>query len=91
MNTTREKVMNSINIIWTITSKDIVDALRNKLIMSLIIGLSVMLMMPKVMGLAIDPPYTSLLVYDPGKSLLVAELEDSPEFEVIRAKSISSL
>ena len=91
MNTTREKVMNSINIIWTITSKDIVDALRNKLIMSLIIGLSVMLMMPKVMGLAIDPPYTSLLVYDPGKSLLVAELEDSPEFEVIRANSISSL
>jgi len=91
MKTTREKIMDSLNVVWTIALKDIIDALRNKLIMSMILGLSLMLMMPKVMGLIIDPPYTQVLVYDPGSSLLVAELEDSPEFEVSRANSISRL
>jgi len=91
MKTTREKIIDSLNVIWTIASKDIVDALRNKLIMSMILGLSLMLMMPKVMGLIIDTPYIQVLVYDPGNSLLVAELEDSPGFEVRRANSLSGL
>jgi ABC-type multidrug transport system permease subunit len=91
MKSTKNRLMDNLNIIWTISSKDIVDALRNKLIMSLIMGLSLMLIMPKVMGLAIDPPYTSVLVFDPGSSLLASELEDSPQFNVIRANSISSL
>jgi hypothetical protein len=69
MKTTREKIIDSLNVIWTIASKDIVDALRNKLITSMILGLSLMLMMPKVMGLIIDPPYTQVLVYYPGNSL----------------------
>ena len=91
MKTTIEKLIDDLNIVWTIATKDIIDALRNKLIMSLIIGLSIMLIMPKVMGLAIDPPYTSVLVFDPGNSILVVELEDSPQFDVIRANSISRL
>jgi len=91
MKSTLEKLIDSLNIIWTITSKDVLDALRNKLIVSLIIGLTLMLIMPKVMGLAIDPPYTSLLVFDPGSSVLAAELEDSPQFEVIRVNSRSRL
>jgi len=91
MKSTLEKIIDSLNIIWTITSKDVLDALRNKLIMSLIIGLSLVLIMPKVMGLAIVPPYTSVLVFDPGSSLLAAELEDSLQFRVIRVNSISKL
>jgi len=91
MKSIKNQFMDHLNIIWTITSKDIVDALRNRLIMSLIIGLSLMLIMPKVMGLAIEPPYTSLLIFDPGSSILVSELEDSPQFNVIQANSISSL
>jgi ABC-2 type transport system permease protein len=91
MRSTKDKLIDSLNIIWTITSKDVVDALRNKLIMSMIIGLSLMLIMPKVMGLAIDPPYTSVLVFDPGDSLLAAEMQDSPQFRVSRVNSISRL
>jgi len=91
MKSTKEKFINSLNIIWTIAAKDVVDALRNKLIMSLIIGLTLMLIMPKLMGLAIDPPYTSVLVFDPGSSLLAAELEDSLQFEAIRVNSRSRL
>lgn len=91
MKSTKEKFINRLNIIWTIATKDVVDALRNKLIMSLIIGLTLMLIMPKVMGLAIDPPYTSVLVFDPGSSLLAAELEDSPQYRMIRVNSISNL
>ena len=91
MKTMREKIIDGSNVVWTITSKDIVDALRNKLIVSMIIGLTMMLMMPKVMSLIIDPPYTQVLIYDPGSSLLIAELEDSPDFEVRRENSISGL
>lgn len=91
MKTTKGKIIDGLHVVWAIASKDIIDALRNKLIVSMIVGLTLMLMMPKVMGLAIDPPYTSVLVFDPSDSLLVAELEDSPQFDVQQVNSISRL
>jgi len=91
MNTTIDKFIEGLNILWTITSKDIVDALRNKLIMSMIVGLSLMLTMPKVMNLIIDPPYTQVFVYDPGNSRLSEALKNSPQFNVVRVNSISKL
>lgn len=57
----------------------------------MIVGLGLMLLMPKVMGLIIDAPRTQLLVFDPGNSLFVAELENNPQFEVERVNSISKL
>jgi ABC-2 type transport system permease protein len=91
MKTTGKKVIDNLNVVWTIASKDILDALRNKLIVSMILGLSFMLMMPKLMGLIIDPPYTQVLVFDPGNSLLVDAMEDSPLFEVLQVNSFSGL
>jgi len=55
MNTVKGKLAESLHIVWTIASKDIVDSVRNKLIISLILGMGFMLLMPKVMGLMLVP------------------------------------
>ena len=91
MKTTFEKFIDNIYIIFTITFKDVVDALNNKLILSMIIGLSFMLLVPKGMSLIIVPPYTDVVVFDPGSSNFIAALEDSPLYRVRQANSIDEL
>jgi len=91
MNTTREKIVDSLHIVWTIASKDIVDSPKNKLIVSLILGMGFMLLMPKVMGLMLVPPATPVLVYDPGESRLTAALENSTQYQVRRARSLAEV
>ncbi len=91
MNTTRKKLTDALYITWTIASKDIVDSLRNKLIISLILGMGFMLLMPKVMGMTLVPPETPVLVYDPGESRLTAELENSNQYQVQRVRSLTEV
>jgi len=91
MNTSRNKILDSMHYIWTITSKDIVESLRNKLIISLILGMGFMLLMPKLLGLMLVPPETPVLVYDPGESQLTAELENSDQYQVQRVRSIAEM
>jgi len=91
MNTSKNKILDSMHNIWIIASKDIVESLRNKLIISLILGMGFMLLMPKLMGLMLVPPETPVLVYDPGESRLTAELENSDQYQVQRVRSIAEL
>ena len=91
MKTTRERIVDGLYIVWTIAAKDLVDAVKSKLVVSLIIGLSIMLLLPKMMSLIIAPPYTEVAVYDPGSSRLVGELEDSPQFRLRKASSAQEL
>ena len=91
MKTTREKIADNLHIVWTIAAKDIVDSLKNKLIISLILGMGFMLLMPKVMGLMLVPPATPVLVYDPGESRLIAELENSDQYQVRRTNSLAEV
>lgn len=88
MNITKERWNDGLHLIWTIASKDIVDSLRNKLVISLILGMGFMLLMPKLMGLMLVPPETPVLVYDHGESRLTAELENSDQYQVQRARSL---
>jgi ABC-2 type transport system permease protein len=91
MNTTRNKILDSIHLIWTIAYKDILESLRNKLVLSLILGMGFMLLMPKLLGLMLVPPETPVLVYDIGESRLTAELENSDQYQVQRARSITEV
>jgi len=91
MNTTRNKILDSIHLIWTIAYKDILESLRNKLIISLILGMGFMLLMPKLLGLMLVPPETPVLVYDTGESRLTAELENSDQYQVQRVRSITEV
>ena len=91
-----------LHIIWTIALKDIADAIQNKVVLSLVVGLGAMLLMPRMMSLIIDPPYTEIVVYDAGagdsgaadsgaRSRLSSRLEESPLFRVRRARSLEEL
>ena len=91
MKTTQEKIADYLHIVWTIASKDIVDSLKNKLIISLILGMGFMLLMPKILGLMLVPPETPVLVYDPGGSTLIAALEKSAAYLVQRTNSTAEV
>ena len=80
-------IRDSLNIIWTIASKDIVDALKNKVVVSMIIMLSIMLLAPKMLPLIFEQPQTVLPVYDLGDSRWVAELENIPDISLQQLRS----
>lgn len=91
MSTIRTRLIETLHIVWTVAAKDIVDALRNKLVISLILTQGLILLMPRMLSWAIVPPYTPVLVYDADDSRLLAELENSDEFQVERAGSMAEL
>lgn len=86
-----EKFIDRLHIIAAITWKDILDAFSNKIILSMIIVMVIMLLLPKGMTLIIVPPYTDVVVFDPYSSRLVSALDDSPQFRVHQADSIDKL
>jgi ABC-2 type transport system permease protein len=85
------RLVDGLHIVWAIALKDILDALRNKVVISLILALGIMLLMPKTLALILESPHTTVPVYDLGDSRLTAALEDSAEFELRRADSIQEL
>lgn len=91
MNTFGGQIVEALRVILTIASKDIVDAVKNKLILSLIIGLSIMILMPMMMSLIVAPPYTDVAVFDADSSRLAAELEENPRFRLHRTRSLQEL
>lgn len=88
---TVESLRDSVNIIWTIASKDIVDALKNKVVVSMIIMLSIMLLVPKMLPLIFEQSQTVLPIYDMGNSSLVGELKNSHDISLQRLHSEQEL
>jgi len=83
MNAQGTKWRENSRIIWAITAKDLVEALKNKNTIALVITSLLMLVLYR--GLPIlesraDPPH--LRIYDPGNSALVAFLENSDRVDV---------
>lgn len=87
-----EKTMkNKIINIWTIAAKDIRDAIRNKLVLSIILGALVMLVIPKGLAAMIAPPENEVLVYDLSGAGVVEKLQASGRFDVVIVKSEDDL
>jgi len=76
-NNDKASLRDSLNIIWVIASKDILDALKNRLVITMIIMLSVMLLVPKMLPLIFEQPQTMLPIYDLGDSILAFEKFDA--------------
>jgi len=55
-NTTRGTIRDNLSIVWAITAKDIVDALQNRLVISLVILLSIALLLPRMLPLILEQP-----------------------------------
>jgi ABC-2 type transport system permease protein len=85
------RIGDSLSIIWTIAAKDIVDALKNKVVVSMIIMLSIVLLVPKMLSLIFEQGQTVLPVYELGDSSLVAALENAPALAVQRVRSEAEL
>jgi ABC-2 type transport system permease protein len=85
------RIVQGMDVVWAIARKDILDALRNKLVLSLLLTAGFMALFPRMLPLIIDPPYTSIVVYDAGTSSLLLEMEDSDRFRVEQTNSIEEL
>jgi ABC-2 type transport system permease protein len=90
-NKTKHTLADNLNIIWTIASKDIVDALKNRIVISMIIMLSIILLLPKLLPFIFNQPQMVLPIYDMGDSPLVAELQNAPDISVQRLHSEQEL
>jgi hypothetical protein len=82
-----ERIRDSLVVVWTITAKDIVDALRNRLVFSLIIMGSIMLLLPKLLPYVFEQPALVLPVYASGESRLLTRLQEDPALSVLQVRS----
>lgn len=80
----RLSLNDNLNIIWTITAKDVVDALKNRVVVSMIVMLSVVLLIPRLLPLIFEKAQFSLPIYDLGNSSMLAELRNVPQLSVQR-------
>jgi ABC-type Na+ efflux pump permease subunit len=85
------KIMEDLHIIWTIAWKDIKDALTSKLALASLFTVGLMVLMPKLLPLIIDPPFTSVVVYDANASRLLSTMEESDAFDVRTARSVEEV
>ncbi len=91
MRSTIDKILDGLHIVWAIARKDIWDALYNKLAVALLFTAGLMVFLPKLLPLIIDPPYTSVVVYDANESKLLQALEESDSFNVQQVRSIEEV
>ena len=69
----------NLRIIWAIMSKDLIDAIKNKNVISLLISsLFIVLIYKYLPALTADDGPPAVLLYEAGESQFVADLWDSP-------------
>ena len=90
-NNDKINLRDSLNIIWVIASKDIYDALKNRVVVAMIIMLSVMVLMPKMLPLIFEQPQMILPIYDLGNSSLTLEQIDNDDITVQKIRSDQEL
>jgi len=84
----KPKFTDHIRIIWSITLKDLTDAVKNKNIITIILSALFIVMVYKYLpGLTAEDSPPRLLVYDPVNSILFSELYDSPAVDLYTYKS----
>jgi ABC-2 type transport system permease protein len=75
MNTTKKNLADDLRIIWSIAAKDIVDALKNKTTLTIILGISMVMLSGQALPLILKlKPIPTAYVFDAGESALITEL-----------------
>lgn len=81
-----------LKIIAAIASKDIREAIRNKVLLSIMLGVALVvangLILPALLGLQNKP---ALVVYDPGRSTILSGLAGGETFRISYVKSLEDL
>lgn len=81
------RFVDSLHIILVIAGKDIVDALKNRLIISLIMMSSVLLLFPKLLPLIFESPDPVVPVYGEGAADLIAQIPEDGEITFLNVGS----
>jgi len=88
MNTHKARFGESLRIIWAIAAKDIVEALKNKKILSTMFSVLFLMVVYRVLpSWENGDALPRLAVYDAGSSCLVAELENSAQLDLFEMSS----
>ena len=78
----------SLRIIWTIALKDIVDAIKSKTTLSIIIGVALTMLSGRALPLLMQmKPVPTAAVYDAGDTSLVKALRQHDDLRVYNARS----
>ncbi|MGD8815486.1 MAG: ABC transporter permease [Anaerolineales bacterium] len=83
--------MDGLYNIWVIASKDIRDAIKSRLILSLILTLGFLVATPRLITLILVQPAYPIAVFDAGDSELTQALEDDVDFTVRKADTLEHL
>ena len=79
---TAPTIMDSLVIVWAIAAKDILDALKNRVVLSMIIMLSILLLVPKLLPYIFEQTQMELPIYDLGDSAWVTYIKNTPALSV---------
>jgi ABC-2 type transport system permease protein len=85
-------VKEKLRIIWAIAAKDLVDALRNRTFIAIIIGVAVLVPSGQALPLLLRLSNTPrAILYDAGKSRLAVELKKSEELRLAAVRSAEEM
>jgi ABC-2 type transport system permease protein len=84
-------MINKLAIIFSISAKDIQDAIKNRFVYSQIIAVTIILISIKGLGLIIEPQDTPLIIYDPAGSTFSKLIAESEDFSGSQVKTLEDL
>lgn len=83
MNIADSKFKESLRIIWAVAAKDVADAIKNRAIASVILGVTFLILSAQALPLLLKLDTTPrVIIYDAGDSRLVAELSSTDRLNV---------
>jgi len=91
MKTTWTKITDSLYMTWIVAAKDILEALKSKLVLSLILSQLFMVSLPVMLRTLLAGQYSDVLIYDPGKSQFASLLASDPDYQVQTVSSIEEM
>jgi ABC-2 type transport system permease protein len=84
----KPSLVNHLRIIWAITSKDLVDAVKNKNVLGVIIPALFVIVIYRFMpAMTAEDGPPALLLYDTGNPVMMALLEESPAVDLYTYES----
>lgn len=92
MNTTQAKLRQNLRIVWAIAAKDIAGAIKDTTTISVILGVTLMMLSSQALPLLIKlSPTPIAVVYDAGDSALLKELGQNRQLRLHRVSSRQAL
>jgi ABC-2 type transport system permease protein len=82
------KASASLRIIWAIATKDILEALKNRVLISLVVAMVFMMFSAQALPLLLKlGGATTVIIFEPGGSRLTEALQDNSLYRVVEARS----